>query len=120
MFSALPSRAARSLQSLPSAARRTLATHVPAAPASAAGSSSASGYGTENGPLRPHLGIEVNPNHGLYAFFRRKEKDGKVSYETVEPVDVVEDKSGASLFLLSSRVHVASRVAYATWTGAEW
>ena len=36
-----------------------------------------------DGRLRPHLGIEVNPNHGLYAFFRRvpkekeKEKDGK-------------------------------------------
>ena len=36
-----------------------------------------------DGRLRPHLGIEVNPNHGLYAFFRRvpkekeKDKDGK-------------------------------------------
>lgn len=41
------------------------------------------------------MGIEVNPNHGLYAFFRRQEKDGNVSYETVEPADLVTDKSGA-------------------------
>ena len=47
--------------------------------------------------MRPHLGIEVNPNPGLYAFFRRKEKEGVVSYETVEPSDLVNDKSGASL-----------------------
>lgn len=31
--------------------------------------------------LRPHLNVDVNPNHGLYAFFRKK---GDV-YETVEP-----------------------------------
>ncbi|KAI9058360.1 MRP-L47-domain-containing protein [Trametes sanguinea] len=102
MLSTLQNRAARSLCSLPSVCRRTLATHVPAPSASgvpstsSAGSSSANGYGTEDGPLRPHLGIEVNPNHGLYAFFRRKEKDGKVWYDTVEPADVVNDKSGRS------------------------
>ncbi|KAL1950257.1 hypothetical protein VTO73DRAFT_5381 [Trametes versicolor] len=95
MLSTLPSRTARSLSSLPSLARRTLATHVPAASASGVPSaSSASGHGSEEGALRPHLGIEVNPNHGLYAFFRRKEQDGKVSYESVEPSDVVADKSG--------------------------
>ncbi|KAH9891648.1 MRP-L47-domain-containing protein [Cubamyces lactineus] len=93
-------RTTRALCSLPSVCRRTLATHVPAPTASgvpsidAAGSSTANGYGTEDGPLRPHLGIEVNPNHGLYAFFRRKEKDGKVSYDTVESVDIATDKSG--------------------------
>lgn len=102
MLSALPSRTARSLSSLPSLARRTLATHVPAASASGVPStSSASGHGIEEGALRPHLGIEVNPNHGLYAFFRRKEQDGKVSYESVEPSDVVADKSGTCLFLFS-------------------
>ncbi|KAI0648054.1 mitochondrial 39-S ribosomal protein L47 (MRP-L47)-domain-containing protein [Trametes meyenii] len=100
MLPSLSARAARPLFSLPSLARRTLATHVPTPSASGvpstseASSSSATEYGTEDGPLRPHLGIEVNPNHGLYAFFRKKEKDGKVSYDTVEPVDVVSDKSG--------------------------
>ena len=101
MLSSLPVRTSRALCSLPSVCRRTLATHVPALTASglpstdAAGSSTANGYGTEDGPLRPHLGIQVNPNHGLYAFFRRKEEDGKVSYETVERVDISKDKSGA-------------------------
>ncbi|KAI0335902.1 MRP-L47-domain-containing protein [Cubamyces sp. BRFM 1775] len=101
MLSSLPVRTSRALCSLPSVCRRTLATHVPAPTASglpstdAAGSSTANGYGTEDGPLRPHLGIQVNPNHGLYAFFRRKEEDGKVSYDTVERVDISKDKSGA-------------------------
>ena len=54
---------------------------------------------TPEGHLRPHYGIEVNPNHGLYAFFRKKEKDGKVSYETVEPADMTADKSGAFCLL---------------------
>ncbi|KAI0822291.1 mitochondrial 39-S ribosomal protein L47 (MRP-L47)-domain-containing protein [Trametes gibbosa] len=95
------SRAARSLSALPSLARRTLATHVPAPSASvlpsttsAASSSAANRHGSADGALRPHMGIEVNPNHGLYAFFRRQEKDGNVSYETVEPADLVTDKSG--------------------------
>lgn len=35
-------------------------------------------------PLRPHLGVEVDPNHGLWAFFRKVEKDGQETYETVE------------------------------------
>ncbi|CDO71466.1 hypothetical protein BN946_scf184909.g60 [Trametes cinnabarina] len=102
MLSLLQSCTARSLCSFPSVCRRTLATHVPGPSASgvpstsSAGSSSANGYGTADGPLRPHLGIEVNPNHGLYAFFRKKEKDGKTSYETVEPIDMVADKSGRS------------------------
>ena len=48
------------------------------------------------GALRPHLGIKVNPNHGLYACFRRKEKGEAVSYETVESIDIASDKSGAS------------------------
>ncbi|KAF8555224.1 MRP-L47-domain-containing protein [Imleria badia] len=33
---------------------------------------------------RPHLGINVDPNHGLWAFFRKKEVDGVVQHETVE------------------------------------
>jgi len=40
------------------------------------------------GALRPHLNIPVNPNHGLYAFFRKREKDGKVVH------DPFEDESG--------------------------
>ena len=47
------------------------------------------------GPLRPHLGVEVNPNHGLWAFFRKKVgKDGVSSYETLETKDPVVDYSG--------------------------
>ncbi|KAN0087451.1 Mitochondrial 39-S ribosomal protein L47 (MRP-L47) domain containing protein [Tylopilus felleus] len=33
---------------------------------------------------RPHLGIKVDPNHGLWAFFRKKEVDGVVKHETLE------------------------------------
>ncbi|KAI9435377.1 MRP-L47-domain-containing protein, partial [Russula earlei] len=36
------------------------------------------------GALRPHLNIPVNPNHGLYAFFRKREKDGKVTHDPFE------------------------------------
>ncbi|KAF9649958.1 MRP-L47-domain-containing protein [Thelephora ganbajun] len=47
------------------------------------------------GPLRPHLGVEVNPNHGLWALFRKKVgKDGMQSYETLEANDSVTDYSG--------------------------
>jgi hypothetical protein len=53
------------------------------------------------GPLRPHLGVEVNPNHGLWAFFRKKVgKDGLQSYETLEAKDKVVDYSGAFLFMI--------------------
>ena len=53
------------------------------------------------GPLRPHLGVEVNPNHGLWAFFRKKVgKDGVQSYETLEAKDKVVDYSGAFLFMI--------------------
>lgn len=45
---------------------------------------------------RPHLAIEVDPNHGLWGFFRKKvDSEGKVSYETVEPRDA-HDESGRS------------------------
>ncbi|KAI0297646.1 mitochondrial 39-S ribosomal protein L47 (MRP-L47)-domain-containing protein [Russula brevipes] len=36
------------------------------------------------GALRPHLNIPANPNHGLYAFFRKREKDGKVTHDSLE------------------------------------
>jgi len=51
---------------------------------------------SKDGPMRPHLKISVDPNHGLYALFRRQEKDGVVSYETVEAADVTTDGSGRS------------------------
>lgn len=62
-------------------------------------SSDASAYkatsAAKDGSLRPHLGIQVNPDHGLYAFFRKKEDDkGNVRYETVEPLQLPEDAAG--------------------------
>lgn len=51
------------------------------------------------GPLRPHLGVNVNPDHGLWAFFRKKVgKDGVDSYETLEAKDSAVDYSGPFLF----------------------
>jgi len=45
--------------------------------------------------LRPHLGVEVNPNHGLWSFFRKKVgRDGVSNYETLEVKDSVVDYSG--------------------------
>jgi hypothetical protein len=32
--------------------------------------------------------IRVDPNHGLFRFFRKKEVDGSVRYETVETPDI--------------------------------
>ena len=46
------------------------------------------------GALRPHLNIPVNPNHGLYAFFRKREKDGKVIYDSLEDNSGMEDVFG--------------------------
>ncbi|KAM5535033.1 hypothetical protein V8D89_011261 [Ganoderma adspersum] len=87
---AVASRAARSVCALSLHSRR-LATQVPA------NTGSVSSQATkEDGPLRPHLQIPVNPNHGLYAFFRKKEKDGKTFYDTVESADMTGDKSGRS------------------------
>jgi hypothetical protein len=48
------------------------------------------------GALRPHLNIPVNPNHGLYAFFRKREKDGKVIYDHLEDDSGVRDVFGES------------------------
>lgn len=39
---------------------------------------------TKPGALRPHLGIQVNQNHGLYAFFRKiKDEDSVLGYKYV-------------------------------------
>ena len=52
------------------------------------------------GPLRPHLGVKVNPSHGLWAFFREKVgKDGVSGYETLEAKDSVVDYSGMFPFM---------------------
>lgn len=54
--------------------------------------------GNPEGPLRPHLGVEVNPKHGLWAFFRKTVgKDGAQSYETLEKKDNAVHYSGAFL-----------------------
>ncbi|KAG6336053.1 hypothetical protein ID866_3026 [Astraeus odoratus] len=51
---------------------------------------------TKSAGRRPHLGIEVDPSHGLWGFFRKKvDAEGKVSYETIEPRDSY-DESGRS------------------------
>ena len=48
------------------------------------------------GALRPHLNIPVNPNHGLYAFFRKREKDGKVTHDPLEDDAGLRDTFGES------------------------
>jgi len=54
------------------------------------------------GPLRPHLGVEVNLNHGLWAFFRKVGKDGAQSYKTLEAKDNAVDYSGKFSSVLSA------------------
>ncbi|KAG2057749.1 MRP-L47-domain-containing protein [Suillus hirtellus] len=46
--------------------------------------------------LRPHLGVEVDPNHGLWAFFRKKEVDGEMVYVSLEGRDTFQDDPGES------------------------
>lgn len=54
--------------------------------------------GNPEGPLRPHLGVEVNPNHGLWAFFRKTVgKDGVQDYETLEKKENAIHYSGTFL-----------------------
>ena len=48
------------------------------------------------GALRPHLNIPVNPNHSLYAFFRKREKDGKVTHDPLEDDAGLRDIFGES------------------------
>ncbi|KAH7885347.1 mitochondrial 39-S ribosomal protein L47 (MRP-L47)-domain-containing protein [Phlebopus sp. FC_14] len=46
---------------------------------------SAVGEPGSKGYKRPHLGIKVDSNHGLWTFFRKKVKeDGTVTHETIE------------------------------------
>jgi large subunit ribosomal protein L47 len=46
------------------------------------------------GALRLHLNIPVNPNHGLYAFFRKREKDGKIIHDSIEDDSGLQDVFG--------------------------
>ncbi len=88
------SAAAKSLVHPLTMQARTFASEVPHTPLVIDPSSPPSK--DTSGPLRPHLGIEVNPNHGIYGFFRKKVgDDGEVKYETLEPVDFTHAMSGA-------------------------
>ncbi|KAH9950576.1 MRP-L47-domain-containing protein [Amylocystis lapponica] len=106
MFSPIHSRSLRPLLSH-TLRPRALATHATALPSTSSvpapvDSQNAGGHEAKvddkarDGPLRPHLKIRVNPNHGLYGFFRRNEKDGAVSYDTVEVNNPVTELSGRS------------------------
>lgn len=59
---------------------------------------------TNNGASRPHLNIPVDPNHGLYGFFRKTEKDGVVKYETIDAKNPLTDKTGACFTVWYRRV----------------
>ncbi|PCH40097.1 MRP-L47-domain-containing protein [Wolfiporia cocos MD-104 SS10] len=93
----------RLLRSLPRTTR-CLATHATVLPETSSvpattnteNTPSTSTNKSKDGPLRPHLNITVDPNHGLWAFFRRKETHGEVSYETVEAPNPSTDMSGRS------------------------
>ena len=44
--------------------------------------------------LRPHLNVPVIPTHGLYDFFRKREKDGKVIHDPYEDESGLQDLFG--------------------------
>jgi large subunit ribosomal protein L47 len=69
---------------------------------------------------RPHLGIEVDPNHGLWAFFRKKEVDGVVKYETMEARESLTE-SGACYFACAKVdvLIVCGFLVGRPWTAAE-
>jgi len=70
---------------------------------------------------RPHLAIEVDPNHGLWGFFRKKvDSEGAVSYETVESRDA-HDESGACCVKHALRSLSRPWHAYSgrSWTASE-
>jgi hypothetical protein len=99
----LVSRAASSSLGVGVRAARSYATEtaLPSTPSAIPVTSIGKGKKGEvpEGPLRPHLGLEVNPNHGLWAFFRKTVgKDGVQTYETIEVKDNAVDYSGGLLF----------------------
>ncbi|KIP08103.1 hypothetical protein PHLGIDRAFT_127239 [Phlebiopsis gigantea 11061_1 CR5-6] len=79
---------------LPTASKQTraFASILPEVPSEPASRKAA----TPEGHMRPHLGVETDRSHGLYAFFRRVEKDGDVDYDTVEPRNPSRQRSGRS------------------------
>ena len=80
-------------------ASRSYATETALPSTSATSVGKGKGGGVSGGPLRPHLGVEVNPNHGLWAFFRMKVgKDGVQTYETLEAKDSIVDYSGVFFY----------------------
>jgi hypothetical protein len=62
----------------------------------------------KDGALRPHLDIRVNPNHGLYAFFRKKldPSSQAVTYDTVDGNTVDDVVSG----MLRSQISLPSKL----------
>jgi hypothetical protein len=56
------------------------------------------------GPLRPQLGFRVNPNHGLWAFFRKKDSDEnhpEGRYEIIPDTEGKPKVTGTFIVLLS-------------------
>lgn len=75
---------------------RSLATVIPDANSIAiaqASTTTATASKPDGPPLRPQPDVEIDPNHGLWAFFR-KDKNGKLL--TLEPAHKTEDFSGQS------------------------
>lgn len=87
---------------LPARHARTFASVLPnvSVPTNSASSSSGSKAPSKAkdtrkpGAQRPHLGIEVDPKHGLYAFFRKKVEDDVTKYEALEAPDLSATNSG--------------------------
>ncbi|PSR74792.1 hypothetical protein PHLCEN_2v9506 [Hermanssonia centrifuga] len=76
---------------------RSFASVVPNLPATTSSKSSPHAAPPTDGQLRPSYNVPVNPDHGLYAFFRKNvAEDGAVSYETVEQINHSTDNSGRS------------------------
>jgi hypothetical protein len=67
-----------------------------------------------DGALRSHLNVPINPNHGLYAFFRKKENDdGTVAYRSVEDEDSLQTKTGAPVPEMRTTLGADAAYAYA-------
>ncbi|KAG6376964.1 mitochondrial 39-S ribosomal protein L47 (MRP-L47)-domain-containing protein [Boletus reticuloceps] len=56
-----------------------------------------------NPQKRPRLGIQVDPNHGLWGFFRKKEVDGVVTHETLEAHESLTESGACRLSWLNPR-----------------
>ena len=96
----ISTRSLATVMSSPSSSNRSTALLPPSAPL--VGSTE-----EHEGPLRPHLKLPVNPNHGLYGFFRLKTNenshsklrdDGQPEYIAVEPASQL-NNSGTFLRL---------------------